>query len=691
MMTYTLNDYYKYANSTSTRAEVYSNNDTATALLAHHLQTGAYEINVCDCIDTQTLTLPMPNLLMPILDSKILAADKRVVVTGIDSYLSLIEDKDRKAFLTALHSRIDDDKMNVAYLMSKNKFASSSFANPKYENSLQIVHIGDEGQYLAEPSISVVSKKWVKQEGNPTDWHSLLRALGQFEPTGDYTVVLYNGTKIQAGLSENVTQITDIVSVAQRFYTLPTSLGEAVLEKLIVDSRKENIAVRSLLSRRFGIENATTRLAVKRLLELRNDELWLAYVWYVKEVIGNDSYLTKVLSNSVSNDSLLRCYVCSVAIELINDGNAKTYAKERAAAIKELGDETASLINEFISAVKSQSDNIVVHWLNCGTQGENIEIVRRVAESDLAVGCPQLWRNSYPLLTDYLSDEYDYGSSNMNDYFRDYRRLKVADTVSEEFVKRAYDTVLPNSFILRDSVIQELSVDTSTALLVVDGMGAEYYSLLLSLAKRYSLTVESAMIATVRLPSSTEHNKISWSKDRLLDSVHGVDNVSHSGAEKFESNTPAQNIVATLSKFETVVKRISDALTKYKRVVVSADHGSSRLAVITQEEGLNRTLPWNGEPMSCRYSIAPMNEQRPPEVESYYDVDKNTTYWVVRGYNRLPKKGAMSVHGGATLEERLVPVIVFTGSKNKQETKLIGEKSVDQLVEKMGFDDIEGW
>ena len=83
-----------------------------------------------------------------------------------------------------------------------------------------------------------------------------------------------------------------------------------------------------------------------------------------------------------------------------------------------------------------------------------------------------------------------------------------------------------------------------------------------------------------------------------------------------------------------------------------------------------------------------MNVQRPPEVESYYDADKNITYWVVRGYNRLPKKGAMSVHGGATLEERLVPVIVFTGSKTKQETKPIGKKSVEQLVEKMGFGDI---
>lgn len=687
-MAYTLNDYYKIADSTSTRAEVYSNNITATALLAHHMQNGSNEINIYECIDNTSLTLPMPTSVMLILDSKILAAHKRVVVTGIDSYLSLIAEKDRKAFMIALHNRVDDGKMNVAYLISKNKFDISSFTNPKYENSLQIIHIGNEGQYLTEPSVSVVSNKWVKQDGNPTNWNLLLKALGQFEPTGDYTVVLYNGTKIQAGLSDNVTQITDILSIAQRFYDLPSYLGKTVLEKLIEACRKDNISVHNLLERQFGVENATTKLAIKRLFELRTDELWSAYVWYIKKVIEPDSYLSKALSDNVTADTLLRRYICTTATEVLNDENAEKFAKERAATIRELGDETVSLINEFITATKAQMENLIARWLNCGKEAENIEIVRRVAESDLTVGLPQLWRNYYPLLSDYLSDEYNYLSCDLTAYFRDYRRLKIADIVTDEFVKRAYDSVLPNYFALRDTILQELSVDNSTALLVVDGMGAEYYPLLLALAKRHSLNIESDTVAAVRLPSSTEYNEITWIKEHLLETVYGVDNVSHNGAEKFESNSPEQNIVATLSKFETVVKRIANALQKYKRVVVTADHGSSRLAVIAHEKKLNKTLPWNGEPLSCRYGIAPANAQRPPEVESYYDAVKNITYWVVRGYNRLPKKGAMSVHGGATLEERLVPVVVFTASKVGQETKPTGKKSIEQLVEKIGFNDI---
>lgn len=54
--------------------------------------------------------------------------------------------------------------------------------------------------------------------------------------------------------------------------------------------------------------------------------------------------------------------------------------------------------------------------------------------------------------------------------------------------------------------------------------------------------------------------------------------------------------------------------------------------------------------------------QRPEECESQYVPDSGETYWVVRGYHRLPKKGGKkyALHGGASLEERLVPVLIFS-------------------------------
>jgi hypothetical protein len=60
----------------------------------------------------------------------------------------------------------------------------------------------------------------------------------------------------------------------------------------------------------------------------------------------------------------------------------------------------------------------------------------------------------------------------------------------------------------------------------------------------------------------------------------------------------------------------------------------------------------------------------------------------VRGYNRLPKKGGgqgLELHGGATLEERLVPIVIFSKSGQFVPKAKISGRRV-QIVEKDDFD-----
>jgi hypothetical protein len=668
--------------------EVYSNNDTAAQLLAFHQRRGVAELRLCECVSTTTLSLPMPSELMTVLDGKITIRGQRVIVTGIDAYLSLLGERDINAFMTALKSRLDTGKLNAVYLISRNRFDGAKFSNPKYVNDLYIAYIGDENQYLSSPTVTVVSDKWVSKGNNPTNWNTLLQAFGQFEPTGDYTLVLSNYARIQAGLADSVTQAADVVSLAKRYYNVEENLPQNVLESIIEGCKESNTQPLEWLKTKYGANNTTTRLAVKRLHELRGDALWSAYMWLLKSIVPFNSYLGKVLSAEATVDNLLRLYVCDTAISLLADENAEDYANERAEGIKELNAEADSLIIEFINKANTYPNETVACWLNCNTETERIEIVRRVSESDLTIGLPSVWDGLYPLLSEYLSDRYDYGNADINAYFRDYRRLKVGDTITEEFVKRAFEMVLPTSFAVRDAVLGDLSTDNNTALLVVDGMGAEYFPLLCGIASRKSTNIESAVITTVRLPSSTEYNHITWVDDRLLKpEIHEIDNISHNGAAKHQNCTPAHNLVATLAVFETIINRVAEAFAKYERIVVTADHGSSRLAVIAHEEEMDTTLTWKGTPNDWRYSVAPENTERPLEFEPYYDAENNITYWIVRGYNRLPKQGGkLSVHGGATLEERLVPVVVFSKAGTTTAPKQISEQTTEQLVDKKGFD-----
>lgn len=207
--------------------------------------------------------------------------------------------------------------------------------------------------------------------------------------------------------------------------------------------------------------------------------------------------------------------------------------------------------------------------------------------------------------------------------------------------------------------------EDDAALLIVDGMGAEFIPLLLAMSKRLGMHIESCLVTTANIPTETKFNLIEWNEDRKLPPIKGVDAIVHDGAVKHEASSPEHSFAKTLQIFETdVMERIADGLSRFSRVIVTADHGSSRLAVIAGQENKGKTLSWdekNGAPLNWRYTVAP-KAQRPSEFESCYVPDTETTYWVVRGYNRLPKKGGKiyGLHGGTTLEERLIPVFIFT-------------------------------
>jgi hypothetical protein len=659
------------------RVIVYPNNAIAASLLNHHKSSGADVVSVADCVAAGMVRLPMPDELLWNLDKKIQDQNGRVVVVGIDAYLSLISEDNATAFFVALRGRIDEGKLNAVYLVGDGH--NLHLNNPRYEESLNVVKINGDLEYIEPPHVEVVSDKWVKS-GNLVDYHTLLKQLGGFLPTGNHTLVLKGLRSEQAGLGNNVSFVLDIQRIAEHFYGVSANLVSATIELLLSKTKKSGVTPESYLETEFVEANIDVRLAIKRLLELPDDDLWAAYVWLLqKRLPAADTYLAKVLSSDVTCGNLLRKYVVDIAVTVLNDNDAEKFAAERANALTGLSVE--SLIVEFIGQTKNIDS--AAKFLNCGTTAERIELVRRVSKLDLTAGLPEPFVRLYPALTDYLSSEYDYGSSDLTSYFKEYRKLKIANTVTEAFVKKAYDFVLPVSFPARESLLADLRTD-DTALLVVDGMGAEYLPLLLAMARRRNMNLDSFTVVSVKLPTSTKFNPIVWDSKRTLDTIKEIDTVIHYGAAKNEINLPERNIEKGLRTFDEVFNRIATGLNKFFRVVLTADHGTSRLAVLAHNSNLGTTLSWNGQPDDWRYSVAPEGVTRPLEFEQQYHPDSGKTYWVVRGYNRLPKSGGKlyELHGGASLEERLVPVIVFTKAKPTAPPKELGKKTTEELIDK---------
>jgi len=677
-MAYTLNQYYSltFSNPNAPRIVVYPNNSVAASLLSHHKTPDVPIIALSDCVADGADKLPMPNDIIDELKRKILECNERASIVAIDSYLSLLDKTNIMAFWVAMQGILDSAETNAIFFVSSNSFPANLFS-PQYSESRKILQVSGDFENLDSPKVIIVSDKWVKS-GDAFDYRTLLERFGNFMPTGEHIVVLKDLHVIQAGLNKAVSFLFDIKQIAERFYGISEDLEPSTLESLLISANKSELTPESYLETEFGKSNIDSRLALKRLLDLPNDDIWTAYIWLLLKRLPSNSYLVEVLSSGITQGNLLRKYVVDTAISVLDDAEAKKIATERASAI--VGLSVESLIVEFIGQTKDLDS--ALKFLNCGTTAERIELIRRASKFDLTVGLPEMFALLYPTLADYLSAA-DYGLNDVTSYFNEYRKLKVNSSVTEGFVNKAYEFSVPHMFLTREAILSELRTD-DTALLVVDGMGAEYFPLLLAMARRRNMNLEAFAIASVKLPTSTGFNHIAWDKGRVLDEIKNIDNIAHYGAVKHEKCSPEQNIEAVLWVFETeVFTRIAEGLSKFSRIVVTADHGASRLAVLAHENGMSTTLAWKVQPDDWRYSIAPVGEACSADFEQVYFPESQKDYWVIRGYHRLPKSGGKpnELHGGASLEERLVPVVVFTRNTTILPQEQATKRPIEDLID----------
>lgn len=659
-MTYTLNGYFNISlrDPNAARVVVYPNDTIAAQLQNYHVGQGMTVIHAADCLAEGCTYLPMPDTVMRSLDAKIQTASGSVLVVGLDAYLALVDARGLQVFLAELRKRLDHGRQEVIYLLSA---GNKPCLEPRYEESRSIICIEDDTkETLTELSVYAYPAQWAPT-GGAAGYRELLVEMGPYQPSGEHTLALSGLTGGQAGISSAITFVTDIHEAAKRWYGLD-GLDGATLERLLAKATESGRSPQKYLETTFGPENLDLHLALKRLLDTTSDELWPGYIWLVRRWLTGESYLARVLSKNVTQETLLWEYVVGSGLAALTEPDGKKHADERAKALKACGYSYEPLIVEFIGQAKSVK--AALPFLNCGTYAERVEIIRRASMENLSYGLPKEYADLYPTFARYFSTRYDFENREVAEYFNEYRRLKVADSITDDFVERAYGLSGPTGYPSRNDVIGKLQSQPDTALLVVDAMSVEYMPFLLALAKHLKMNVESYEITEANLPADTKFNPIDWGPARMLPKVKGVDNIAHDGEEKHEKNFPEQNLAGTLQKIESnVMKRVAQGLTQFSRVVVTADHGASRLAMIAHDLNKGETLPWKVKcpPDDWRYTVAPKGVERSSKLENKYFPDSKITYWVVRGYNRLPKRGGKiyAMHGGATLEERLVPVVVF--------------------------------
>lgn len=678
-MKYSLNDYYPTMLEHNIRLDVFPNRETAAKLVAAYKNCGFKVVKCCQLFSHNNVGIPMPGEVIKALSAFIEGNKNGTVFIGIDAYLVFLQSWEEKEFIIGLRNLIDKSRANARILLSNRASIDEVFTNPKYRDGLQLVEFDGEPDANQDLLIQLYPRKWVSYRMCVSEIVDVMAQMDEFKPSGLYKA-LVDDAAMPLNNYGNIIVMRCASDALSALYGLDVKIRDEDAETLLKECKSEELTPVDLLIARFGgNEYLMKEKAARRLTSYVEDKLWNLYIWLVKRKIPQDSYLYRVLLDTDVSAQYWRNYVVNTALSELDNEKADVFASERGNVLRGTNE---PLIAEFVE--ETLDDDRAIPFLNCGSEFEMSGLIRHAARYELVYGMPDSIKKVAPVLAYYLSLGFDYGSKSVTDYFNKLRCLRMCNAIDKEFVQNAYDVEVPCEIVKRDDIIAQYN-DGETALLVVDGMGAEYYPLLLNMAKQNGIGIAEQRIVCSSLPTSTQFNSILWDRERRLKEVKRTDTISHTGYSAYEKCAYSDNLAEIFRVFRMdVIPRIQAGLRTNKRVLVTADHGSSYLAVLAHKNKMNKTLPWNGTPDDWRYAALEREIETPEGMISEYHASDKKTYYIVKGYNRLPKEGGKeyALHGGATLEEMLVPFVVFTNHS----VVTFDDESVDQFVENEDFD-----
>ena len=393
-------------------------------------------------------------------------------------------------------------------------------------------------------------------------------------------------------------------------------------------------------------------------LEYKN---WLVFL-YLKANVKTlqNEYLRTVVDNTNCFEELkdnLLTYIVSVSHK---DPRFMTLYSGRKRIIRDFPEEDIAI---FIKANEVNPDESIFR-LTDNTLLEKKLIIKWIVRYGLCDAVSYV----YPDLNDYLR-RYIFDcpvlANELTEYFDLYKKQKVSNQISDKFIslveKYAQElsyTQLPT----RDNAIKAISDKNNAYLYWIDALGVEYLSYITVLAKRKGLSIHIDIVRS-DLPTITSQNKQffeQWSKDKKYKD-EGLDNIKHKekGGYFFTDDEAPIHIPAEL---EIIQKAINVAAMElgmhhYKSFIIASDHGASRLAVKKKQEIPYDTDTKGEHSGRCCKTF--------DGCDVPYFVEENK-YIVLSDYGRFRGSRAanVEVHGGASLEEIVVPVITLTLKKH---------------------------
>ncbi|WP_300695635.1 BREX-4 system phosphatase PglZ [Acutalibacter muris] len=432
-------------------------------------------------------------------------------------------------------------------------------------------------------------------------------------------------------------------------------------------------------------------LCVDRICEIQNladefgdhlagnsDDRFLCFICLKAFYSNRNDYLAYCLQKSQDMDSLERCIYNAILDIDYQDKHFSTWMRQRRRMLSTLDDNSAMMKDYCNQATIKCKD--ILWYISDETEEERAALIHALCSYSylpdelnqiLAVVSPQLAAYLHPFIFDEFntkvmeSDAYVRGM--LTDYFQHYKFQKITNRQDDDFVELVEKEAKIRSFTklqARSAVVKKLDKKDARPYFF-DALGVEFLAFIESRAEAYKMQFE-CFVGRCNLPSITSKNKDFYNAfpEGSVRKEEGLDELKHQGTKyDFQFTTEPLHVFDELAILDRDLKKMGSmlAMGQCQKIIILSDHGASRLAVTYRSENSKLEL---SEPGQHSGRCCPAEKDPGIEFATFED-----GFAVLANYERFKgsRKADVETHGGASLEETVVPVIVLTAKPEEQQ------------------------
>lgn len=589
------------------------------------------------------------------------------VVIGLSSYVMLLGKKRAEELMARLQEL--SVAGHVIVLLSHMKEIRLSRMQQDQHLSYRVLLL--EGDPTPLPSIYLASpeENSFGQLVLP-NIQALLEKLEQYDPVGGETSFAVRTSLHKEVFSESMYSIRSSKGIYKEllraFPVLKGDLEESWGTKedweRFAQEWKECLSWGALAEKHFGIDAHFSAILEREYEQADTYETWLYWLLLKVQGASEDAYLSYALGKSRHWQDLWEHIFLSLSSLSFQMREFEKYCEGRKRLLEGQAI-PATWVSEYQDAI-AQKGRDAIWYLFAGTAWEEKMLFQCLADYDYTKEeVMGVLKTHFPDLFAYMKS-FTFTMHQkvperlvplLTKYFDDYKWQKLMNHLTPDFkaqVNTLAEHRVYNQFPIRSLALSQMKKE-NMMMYFVDALGVEYLSYISEKCKTYGLLL-SIQVVHGELPSITSQNTEFMNPGVI--NIKDLDEKKHeSQTYNYEKQKIPLHLVAELKAIDGVLQTIRDGLLtkEMKSAIIISDHGATRLAVLNDEEYGAEFIV--GESKGQHSGRCCQVEEDPGIPFAAYE----NGYAVLANYMRFKgsRKADVEVHGGATLEETLVPLL----------------------------------